>query len=161
VTAAERTAGGTPASAELPVDLGIPRGVDGLLLRARSRLTRVTPDEAAAEVRAGAVLVDTRPEFQRRTDGEIPGALVIERNHLEWRLDPASEGRVPAATGTGVRWIVLCDAGYASSLAAAALQVIGLHRATDLAGGFQAWRAAGLPVVRPEQPTPPLLAPVH
>ncbi|WP_346012066.1 rhodanese-like domain-containing protein [Streptomyces sp. SID3343] len=121
--------------------------VDELLDRARSRLRRVTPQEAHAAFHDGAVLVDTRPDFQRDVDGAIPGALVIERNHLEWRLDPEGEARVPEATGYGLRVVVLCDEGYASSLAAASLLDVGLSEATDLIGGFQAWKAAGLPVV--------------
>ena len=107
----------------------------------------------------GALLVDTRPEFQRRADGEIPGAIIIERNHLEWRLHPASPGRIPEAADRDIHWIVICDEGYASSLAAATLQTIGLHRATDVVGGFQAWRAARLPVSSPGPLTPPRLAP--
>ena len=94
----------------------------------------------------GALLVDIRPIAQRTADGEIPGALVLERNVLEWRLDPASEHRIPEVAGPEQVVIVVCDAGYASSLAAASLQAVGLPRATDLDGGFQAWRAAGLPV---------------
>jgi rhodanese-related sulfurtransferase len=108
-------------------------------------------------VQHGAILVDTRPEFQRRADGEIPGAIVIERNHLEWRLHPESEGRIPEAVDADIQWIVVCDEGYASSLAAATLQSIGLRRATDLAGGFQAWRAARLPVTFPASLTRPRL----
>jgi rhodanese-related sulfurtransferase len=120
--------------------------VDDLLARARSKLHRVGPAEAAAAVdERGALLVDTRPEWQRRQEGEIPGALLIERNHLEWRLDPSSEARIPEAVDHDVEVIVVCSEGYASSLAAASLQDLGLHRATDLAGGFHAWRAAGLP----------------
>ncbi|MDT0344102.1 rhodanese-like domain-containing protein [Streptomyces litchfieldiae] len=122
--------------------------IDEHLAAVRRGLNRLGPREAHAAVRAGAVLVDTRPEFQRSA-GTIPGALVIERNHLEWRLDPASGASVPEATGPDVRWIVFCDEGYASSLAAASLVAIGLRRATDLAGGFQAWRRAGLPVTPP------------
>jgi rhodanese-related sulfurtransferase len=90
--------------------------------------------------------VDIRPVAQRSADGEIPGALILERNVLEWRLDPASDHRIPEITGREQVVIVVCDAGYASSLAAASLQAVGLPRATDLDGGFQAWRAAGLPV---------------
>lgn len=86
----------------------------------------------------------------RRAEGGIPGALVIERNHLEWRCDPASSGALPEAARSGIRWIVFCDEGYASSLAAASLRAIGLPRATDLIGGFRAWRAAGLPVTGPD-----------
>src|SRR5262245_14687357 len=129
--------------------------LDRLLARARARLTRLDPREAWLAVQSGAILVDTRPEFQRRADGEIPGAIVIERNHLEWRLDPKSESRIPEAVNADVQWIVVCDESYASSLAAAALQMIGLRRATDLAGGFKAWRDAGLPVTFPDTATPP------
>jgi rhodanese-related sulfurtransferase len=105
------------------------------------------------------MVVDIRPEFQRRRDGEIPGAIIVERNHLEWRLHPQSSGRIAEATDLSPHWIVICDEGYSSSLAAATLQMIGLHRATDVAGGFQAWRAAGLPVIHPATPTAPRLAP--
>jgi rhodanese-related sulfurtransferase len=120
--------------------------IDVALERARARLQRVTPQEAAARQREGALLVDTRSEALRRRDGAIPDALVVERNVLEWRLDPASEARVPQA-GPEVEVIVVCDEGYASSLAAASLLDAGVASATDLIGGFQAWRAAGLPVV--------------
>jgi rhodanese-related sulfurtransferase len=134
-------------------------GIKGALASARADLDRLAPVQAWAEVQAGAVLVDIRPEFQRRVDGEIPGAVVIERVHLEWRCDPASYARVAEATGYDVRWIVLCDEGYSSSLAAASLRNLGLHQATDVIDGFRAWRAAGLPVTRPAQPTPPRLFP--
>lgn len=133
--------------------------LDRLLARARSRLARLQPSEVLDAVRRGGTVVDIRPEFQRRSGGEIPGAIIVERNHLEWRLHPASSGRIEEAAGVERQWIVICDEGYSSSLAAAALQLIGLHRATDVAGGFQAWRAAGLPVVHPGSPTPPRLAP--
>jgi rhodanese-related sulfurtransferase len=119
--------------------------VDDLLARARARLHRLEPADAAAAVERGALLVDTRPEWQRREEGEIPGALLIERNHIEWRLDPASDARIPEAVDHDVEVIVVCSEGYASSLAAASLQDLGLHRATDLIGGFRAWREAGLP----------------
>jgi rhodanese-related sulfurtransferase len=132
--------------------------LDRLLARARARLNRLDPHQAAEAIWNGAILVDTRPEFQRRADGEIPGAIVVERNHLEWRLHPSSDARIPEAVDVNVRWIVVCDEGYASSLAAATLQLIGLHGATDLVGGFQAWRAAKLPVTSPGSPTPPRLA---
>ena len=126
---------------------GVTRNIDDLLADARARLQRVTPAEAAAAVDArGALLVDTRPEWQRRDEGEIPGAFVIERNHIEWRLDPTSDARIPEAVDHDVEVIVVCSEGYSSSLAAASLQDLGLRRATDLVGGFQAWRAAGLPV---------------
>ncbi|HXY93596.1 MAG TPA: rhodanese-like domain-containing protein [Acidimicrobiia bacterium] len=120
--------------------------VDDLLARARAGLERVTALEATAAVDGGALLVDIRPDAQRRREGEIPGALLIERNVLEWRLDPASSARIPEATGHDVPVIVVCSEGYASSLAAAALQELGLRHATDLIGGFRAWRDAGLPV---------------
>ena len=120
--------------------------VDDLLVAARARLDRPDPHRAAELVRRGAILVDTRPGWQRAEEGELPGALVIERNHLEWRLDPASTARIPEAVDHDVVWIVVCSEGYSSSLAAASLQDLGLRHATDLAGGFRAWRAAGLPV---------------
>ncbi|MFC7218422.1 rhodanese-like domain-containing protein [Streptomyces polyrhachis] len=120
--------------------------IDDKLDAARRTLDRVHPVQAAAEAVRGAVLVDTRPESMRRADGTIPGALIVERNHLEWRCDPDCEARLPQAVDHEVRWIVFCDEGYASSLAAASLRWIGLNRATDLVGGFQAWRRAGLPV---------------
>ena len=120
--------------------------VDDLLVAARARLDRPDPHRAAELVRRGAILVDTRPGWQRAEEGDLPGALVIERNHLEWRLDPASTARIPEAVDHDVAWIVVCSEGYSSSLAAASLQDLGLRHATDLAGGFRAWRAAGLPV---------------
>ncbi len=129
--------------------------IDDLLVRARSGLHRLDPGQVFRAVRNGAILVDTRPEWQRRADGEIPGAIVIERNHLEWRCDPSSPGRVPEAVGYNVTWIICCDEGYSSSLAAASLQALGLRQATDLIGGFRAWRAAGLPVAAPRQPSRP------
>jgi rhodanese-related sulfurtransferase len=114
--------------------------------KARRRLKRLTPEEAAAEQAAGALLVDTRTFEQRHRDGEIPGAIVIDRNVLEWRLDPTSPDRVPEATGRQVRVIVICNEGFSSSLAAVSLKNLGLKNATDVIGGFQAWRGAGLPV---------------
>ena len=126
------------------------RGVDDLLRRARAGVHRPGPDETRAAVAAGALLVDTRTESQRRTQGELPGALVIDRTVLEWRLDPASPDRIPEATGYDVQVIVVCRQGYSSSLAAASLRAVGLHRATDLAGGIEAWTAAGLPLTREE-----------
>src|SRR6185436_5756744 len=133
--------------------------LDRLLIRARSRLARLRPRQAAIAVGGGALIVDIRPAFQRRADGDIPGAIVIERNHLEWRLHPASAGRIPEAIDARVRWIVICDEGYASSLAAATLRDIGLTAATDVVGGFRAWRAARLPISRRAKPTRPRLAP--
>ena len=120
------------------------RTIDEVLADARARLVRVPPEQAHAEHAAGALLVDIRPSAQRAVEGEVPGAVVIERNVLEWRLDPASDARLPVASH-GLRVIVLCSEGYTSSLAAAALQELGLTRATDVVGGFSAWRAAGLP----------------
>ncbi|MGD9527873.1 rhodanese-like domain-containing protein [Pseudonocardia sp.] len=135
--------------------------VDELLAAARARLDRVDPHRAAELIAEGAVLVDTRPAWQRAEEGEFAHALVIERNHLEWRLDPASDARVPAAVDHDVVWIVACSEGYSSSLAAASLQDLGLHRATDLVGGFRAWQAAGLPLRRSEQPGPAAASPTE
>jgi rhodanese-related sulfurtransferase len=112
---------------------------------ARARLQRLTPQQAFGEVSGGAVLIDIRPAAQRAIQGEIPGSAVVERNHLEWRLDPCCDARLPWVTGYGHRVIVFCVDGYTSSLAAAALQDLGLHRATDMIGGFRAWLAQGLP----------------
>lgn len=125
----------------------VTRTIADVLADARARLARLDPQRAAAlGGERGAVLVDTRPQWQRAAEGAIPGALLIERNHLEWRLDPASEAKIPQATDHEVTWIVFCSQGYSSSLAAASLHDIGLRNATDLVGGFQAWKAAGLPV---------------
>ena len=129
------------------------RSIDDILAAARARLSRVTPAEAFDELGAGAVLIDIRPAAQRAAAGEIPGSVVIERNHLEWRLDPESSARLPWATGYDLRPIVICAEGYSSSLAAAALQELGFARATDVAGGYLAWRASGLPTARPEETT--------
>jgi rhodanese-related sulfurtransferase len=108
---------------------------------ARQRLAqRVEPSELAAVVSQGGLVVDTRSPAQRARDGELPGALVLERNVLEWRLDPTSPHRVPEVRGADQAIVVVCDEGYASSLAAASLQDLGLRNATDLAGGFQAWK---------------------
>jgi rhodanese-related sulfurtransferase len=120
--------------------------VDDLLERARAGLDRVDPGRAAREVEDGALLIDVRSESQRAQDGVVPGALYFPRNVLEWRCDPASDARDPRVGEPDRRVIVMCDEGYASSLAAANLQELGFERATDLDGGFQAWRAAGLPV---------------
>ncbi len=120
--------------------------IDEVVERARRRLIRVTPEQAAAELTQGALLVDTRTESQRAVQGEIPGATVIDRTVLEWRLDPASPSRIEEVKDHQMRVIVVCAEGYSSSLAAASLQDLGLVNATDLIGGFEAWRAAGLPV---------------
>jgi rhodanese-related sulfurtransferase len=122
-----------------------------LLADARRRLTRLNPAKVRQAMRAGAVLIDIRSDSQIARDGSIAGALVIPRNILEWRLDPASQHRHPHAPQLDDHVILLCDEGYQSSLAAATLQQLGFARATDVEGGFQAWRAAGLPV---EQPSP-------
>jgi rhodanese-related sulfurtransferase len=142
-----------------------PRPVEEHLAAVRTRLTRLTPAEAAAaSADGGALLVDIRYAALRDRDGTIPGAVIVERNELEWRLDPQGSHRLARATGHDLQVIVVCNEGYASSLAAVALHALGLHRATDLAGGFQAWRAAGLPVTppdgRPTLPTAPLARPV-
>jgi rhodanese-related sulfurtransferase len=125
-----------------------PRGacsIDQLLADARARIVRVTPGEAASRIAAGALLVDIRPAAQRHREGDVPGAVVVERNVLEWRFDPASDARLPEATGFDLDVIVLCSEGYTSSLAADALRSLGLYRATDVVGGFHAWAGAGLP----------------
>ena len=122
--------------------------VEEMLERARSRLDRVEPGAVPAELDAGAVVIDIRSEVQRERDGVIPGALFFPRNVLEWRCDPASDARDPRVGGTDRRVIICCNEGYQSSLAAVSLQELGFERATDLVGGFQAWRDAGLPVER-------------
>jgi rhodanese-related sulfurtransferase len=123
-------------------------GIDELLERVREDLDRVEPKEAFEAAEAGALLVDIRYAALRERDGLIPGALVVERNELEWRLDPQGSHRAPEAVSHDLRVVVICNEGYASSLAAVSLRQLGLHRTTDLVGGFQAWRAAGLPVQR-------------
>jgi rhodanese-related sulfurtransferase len=125
-------------------------GIDELLERVREDLDRVTAEEAYDATRAdGALLVDIRYAALRERDGLIPGALVVERNELEWRLDPQGSHRAPEATSHDRRVVVVCNEGYASSLAAVSLRQLGLWRATDMVGGFQAWKAAGLPVTPP------------
>ncbi len=121
-------------------------GVDALLEQARAGLRRLTPHETVEAVRGGALLIDTRTEAQRREEGELPGAIVIDRTVLEWRLDPASAWRIPEATGYDREVIVVCREGYSSSLAAASLQTLGLRQATDMIGGVHGWREAGLPM---------------
>ncbi|MEV6631310.1 rhodanese-like domain-containing protein [Actinoplanes sp. NPDC051470] len=122
-------------------------GIDDLLAAARTRIRRLDPRQTFVAVERGAVLIDIRPAAQRALNGEIPGALIIERNVLEWRLDPRSDARLGFATRYDLEVIITCQEGYTSSLAAASLQDLGLHRAADLAGGFAAWKAAGLPTV--------------
>ncbi|GAA2322803.1 rhodanese-like domain-containing protein [Streptomyces violaceusniger] len=122
------------------------RSVDELLAEAREEFVRLEPLDAAAAQAEGALLVDIRYAALRERDGTIPGALIVERNELEWRLDPQCDHRLPEATHHDLRVVVVCNEGYASSFAAVSLRRLGLDRATDLIGGFQAWRAAGLPV---------------
>jgi rhodanese-related sulfurtransferase len=133
--------------------------IEELLAAARGRLCRLRPAEAMAAMRGGAALIDIRGDSQIARDGTIPGALVIPRNVLEWRLDPDSQHRHPRAPRLEDRVMVLCDEGYQSSLAAATLQELGFVRATDVVGGFHAWREAGLPVADPvsltQGPEPP------
>ncbi len=118
--------------------------VDTLLLAARARINRLTAHEVPAALRRGAVLIDIRPQQQRAREGTAPGAVIIERNVLEWRCDPTSDARLPLAVDENVELIVLCSQGYTSSLAAASLLDLGLHRATDVVGGFQALKDDGL-----------------
>ena len=112
-----------------------------MLARARSGLDRVEPEQLDDEVANGAIVIDTRPADQRERDGDLPGAVVVDRNVLEWRLDPTSPHRLPLASDHDLRIVLVCNEGYGSSLAAKSLQDLGLGRATDLVGGFQAWRA--------------------
>ncbi|MEU2941754.1 rhodanese-like domain-containing protein [Nocardiopsis alba] len=129
--------------------------IDRLLTRERSALRRLEPKEARRAVDRGALLVDIRPVTDREAEGEIPGALVIDRNVLEWRLDPTGPDRIPEADSTDRHIVLFCNEGYASSLAAVGLHRLGLPRATDLVGGFRAWKADGLPVTPPHsRPSP-------
>jgi rhodanese-related sulfurtransferase len=118
--------------------------IDTLLETARARLRRLPAEQVPDALRGGAVLVDIRPAAQRAREGEVPAALVIERNVLEWRCDPTSDARLPQALDDDVEWVILCSEGYTSSLAAAALADLGLHRATDVIGGYHALAAAGV-----------------
>jgi rhodanese-related sulfurtransferase len=118
-----------------------PSAIDKLLANARSNLDRVEVESLADVVASGAILIDIRPVEQRQRDGDLQGAIVVDRNVLEWRLDPTSPHRLPIATDADVRFIIVCNEGYSSSLAAATLQELGLRSATDLVGGFQAWRS--------------------
>jgi rhodanese-related sulfurtransferase len=129
-----------------------PRSIDEILAEARDRLRRLDPAETYEAMGQGAVLVDIRSEAQRAEQGLVPGSLHVERNVLEWRFDPRSAAKLPQATGYDVQVIVMCVEGYTSSLAAAALQDLGLASATDLAGGFRAWEQAGLQVVSAAAP---------
>lgn len=118
--------------------------IDHVLARARARLCRLDARQVPAALRRGAVLVDIRPHAQRQREGGVPSALIVERNVLEWRCDPTSDARLPQAVDDDVEWVVLCSEGYTSSLAAAALQDLGLHRATDVVGGYWALHEAGV-----------------
>ncbi|EFL35287.1 rhodanese domain-containing protein [Streptomyces viridochromogenes DSM 40736] len=132
---------------QVNADVRPPVGIDELLEHVRAGYERIEPQQAYEAARAGdALLVDIRYAALRDRDGLIPGAVVVERNELEWRLDPQGSHRLPEATRHDLRVVVICNEGYASSLAVRSLRELGLHRATDLAGGFQAWREAGLPV---------------
>jgi rhodanese-related sulfurtransferase len=124
--------------------------IDLILSEARARLRRLSPEQASdALSNSNAILVDIRPEQQRAAEGTIDGAFVIERNVLEWRFDPTSSARLPIARDHDLHVIIFCSEGYTSSLAAAALQDLGLWRATDIVGGFKAWQARGLPTLQP------------
>lgn len=122
--------------------------IESLLAEAQKGLKRLDPAQAAEAMEGGALLIDTRPYEERRQEGEIPGAIVIDRNLLEWRLDPSSPDHIPEVAGLdeSATIILICREGYSSSLAAASLQRLGLQGATDVIGGFQAWVASGLPV---------------
>ncbi|MHB1928835.1 MAG: rhodanese-like domain-containing protein [Acidimicrobiales bacterium] len=124
--------------------------VDALLAHARAELARLTPHQAYERARAGSVIVDIRPGWQRARDGEVAGALIIERNHLEWRLHPRSKARLQLSDRPR-EWIIMCEGGYSSSLAAASLRSLGVP-ATDVIGGCLAWAAAGLPLRRSVTP---------
>lgn len=133
------------AAAVTPL-LPVPSSLEDLLDAARTGPPRLAPAQVLEAVRRGALLVDTRTDGQRRDQGDLPGAVVIDRTVFEWRLDPGSAWRIPEAAGRDVEVVVVCRQGYSSSLAAASLRTLGLHRATDLEGGVEAWLAAGLPV---------------
>jgi rhodanese-related sulfurtransferase len=113
--------------------------IDEILARARARLDRVDPADLATEQARGALIVDIRPTEQRSHDGVLPGAVIIDRNVLEWRLDPSCEHHIAQVTDYDMRIVIVCNEGYQSSLAAAQLRALGLHRATDLIDGFQGW----------------------
>jgi rhodanese-related sulfurtransferase len=118
--------------------------IDKVLDAARARLDRMPAKAVPGALERGAVLVDIRPQAQREREGHVPAALVIERNVLEWRCDPTSDAKLPEAVGDDVEWVVLCSEGYTSSLAAASLVDLGLHRSTDVVGGYHALKAEGV-----------------
>ena len=124
----------------------VTRSADQLVERARTQIERFTPARAFQSVREGALLIDIRPIQQRREHGIVPQALCIERNVLEWRLDPSGAYRIPEATGHDRAVLILCQQGYASSLAAASLKAMGYQTTGDVIGGFDAWQSAGLPI---------------
>jgi rhodanese-related sulfurtransferase len=126
-------------------------GVARLLAECRADLDRVQPEQLAAELAAGALIVDTRPWEQRTRDGALPGAVVIDRNVLEWRLDPTSPYRMDGFDDPDRRVIIVCNQGFSSSLAAHTLRRLGLSRATDLVGGYQAWKSSSMPPVTPQE----------
>ena len=127
-------------AAALPPDR---HSIDEILEHARARLDRVEPAQLGRELASGALVVDIRPVEQRMCDGHLPGAMVIDRNVLEWRLDPSCENHIPQVTGHDMRIVIVCNEGFSSSLAAATLRDLGLRRATDMVGGYQAWLAFG------------------
>jgi rhodanese-related sulfurtransferase len=124
------------------------KSADVLVEEARRAIERVTPERAQQAVDHGALLIDIRPAEQRARHGIVPGALIIERNVLEWRLDPTGDHRLPQVTSHAQHVLILCQQGYASSLAAASLAALGFQRPGDVIGGFDAWAAAGLPTQR-------------
>jgi rhodanese-related sulfurtransferase len=130
--------------------------IDDLVERARARIDRLTPGEARAAMERGAVILDTRTYEQRRADGVIPGATVMNRNVVEWRVDPTSGWEDPAVVARTGPVIVMCDEGFASSLAAATLVDLGIEDAADMIGGYQAWTEAGLPIEPAPPPGPPV-----
>jgi len=111
-----------------------------MLARARAGLERVRAEDLDAALAGGALVVDIRPDRDRAAEGVIPGAIVLERNVLEWRLDPTSPDAIPE-TDAARQVIIVCNEGYASSLAANTLRELGLARVNDLDGGYRAWRA--------------------
>jgi rhodanese-related sulfurtransferase len=122
--------------------------IDDLLAEARATLRRLEPAQALAATRRGGLIVDIRSERQRAEQGLVPGARFVPRNVLEWRLDPDCEHRDPTLVAVAGPLVLMCAQGYQSSLAAATLQRLGVSTATDMVGGFEAWRAAGLPIRR-------------
>lgn len=119
----------------------MPSRIDAVLADARAKLTRLSAEDVPAALERGAILVDIRPAAQRAAEGEVPAALIIERNVLEWRCDPTSDARIAEAVDDDVEWVVLCSEGYTSSLAAASLKDLGLHRSTDVIGGYHALKS--------------------